>query len=93
MRVELGLPASLGTALTDSDESNGATGTVVSLRRTSFDLGMKDDHKHQLAMKVVPVAVECDITDSLTQVRSLPMVEKDADVGAGFEKNLKRNST
>jgi len=93
-RVELGLPGSLGTALTDSDEFNGATGTVVSLRRDSVDLGTKDDREHRLTRKVVPFAVECDVTDSLTKVRSLPVVEKDLDIGAGAEgKNVKRNST
>ena len=48
-RVELGLPESGGTALTDSGESEGATGTAVSLRRDSADLGTKNDHKHPSA--------------------------------------------
>ena len=90
-RVEFGFPGSRGAALTESDESKGATGTVVSLRRDSVDLGTKDDHKHQLTTKVVPLAVECDVTDSLTQVRSLPVAEKDPDSQAEVE-NVKRNS-
>lgn len=92
-RIELGLPDSRGTALTDSDESEGTTGTVVSLRRDSVDLGTKGDHKHQLITKAVPLVDECDITDSLAQVRTVPMDEKDRDVEAEFERDMKRNST
>jgi len=94
-RVELGVPGTRGTGLTDSDESEGATGTVVSRRRFSVDLGTKDDHKYQLTTKVVPFADECHVMDSLARVRSLPTVEKDRDVEPDSfeEKNTKRNST
>ena len=93
-RVELGLPGTRGTALTDSDESEGASGTVVSRRRDSIDLATKGDHKYRLTTEVVPLADECDITDSLVRARSLPVVEKDRGIDAeSEEKNGKRNST
>ena len=93
-RIELGLPGSGNTALTDSDESEGATGTAVSLRRDSVDFGTKGNHKHQLTMKIVPLADVCDVTDSLTQMRSVPaVVEKGRDVETEFEKDAKRDST
>jgi len=89
-RVELGLPGTRGTVLTDSDESEGASGTVVSQRRGSVDLGTKDDHKHQLTTKVIPLADEPYVTDSLARVRGLPEVEKDGGIEKEFEQ---RNST
>ena len=103
--IELGLPMSRSTAITDTDESEGAIGTTMSRQRVSIDLGAKDDRKHRLTTqvsdvslgprmaKVVPLA-ECDITDSLTQVRNGSLVVKEnRDVEADVEeKNAKRNS-
>jgi len=105
-RIELGLLNIHSTGVTDSGESEGAIETVASRqRRDSVGLGVKDDRKHQITTqtsdgslgnsrttKVVPLADESDITDSLAQVRSLPVVEQDQSIEAGVEKNVKRNS-
>jgi len=105
-RVELGLPTSRGTALTDSDESQGTIGTVAS-RRDPIVLGVKDERKRQLSTKasdgslgglkrtkVVPLVDESDIADSLAQVRSLPTVKTDQEIESDARgRHVKNNST
>ena len=104
--IELGLPMTRATAITDSDESEGTlAGMAVSRQRLSIDLGVKDDRKHHLTpqvsdaslgnvnmVKVVPLDDECDITDSLAQVRDLPVVKKHRDIEADAEEDTE-NST
>ena len=101
-RAELGLPMPRGTAISDSDESEGAFGMTVSRQRELVDLGVKDSKKHRLTTqvsdgslgdsrtaKVLPLADECDVTDSLTFA-----VVTDQDIVAGTEEErAKRNST
>ena len=104
--VELGLPTSRGTAITDSDESEGGIGTVAR-QRGSTDLGAKEDHKHQLTTRglgaslgdlktttVVPLADEPKATGSLVRVKSLPTIRRDQSIKVDIEeRNPKRNST
>ena len=79
--VELGVPKTRGTAITDSDELEGATETAAFRRRHSVDSGAKDDRRHRLTthasevslgdsktMKTVPLAEEPDTVDSFAQV-------------------------
>jgi len=104
-KIELGLPKTGGTANTDSAESEGAVGVIVSQRRVTVDLDAEDDEKHRLAMqtsdvslgnlkrtKVVSLAGESDATDSLAQVRGLPVVTKDQDIEAGVKGRHAKNS-
>ena len=107
--IELGLPISRNTVITDSDEYEGTIGMAVPRQRVSISLGVKDDRKHQLTMqvsdaslgnpkvaKVVPLADdECDITDSLSQVRKgSPGVKEDLGGETDVEeKSAKRNSS
>ena len=72
-----------------------------------MDLDAKEDWKHQLVtqisdgssgilkkVKVVPLVDECDITDPLAQVRSLPAIKKDQDIEADVGgRHTMRNST
>ena len=104
-RIELGLPIPRGVVITDSDESEGAFGTMAS-RRHSVDLNAKGDRRHLLTaqasdgslgdsrtVKVLPLADECDITYSLAQVRSTPVATRDRSIEAGIEEErAKRNS-
>jgi len=82
-RIELGL--SRRTVITDSDESEDTLDAMGSRQRNLVDLNVKNDEKHQLTTqasdgslgnlktaKVLPLADECDITDSLAQERSSP---------------------
>jgi len=107
-KIELGLPKTGHTTNTDSAESEGAASVMVSQRRVTVDLDAEDDEKHRLAtqtsdvslgnlkrMEVVSeLAGEPDATDSLAQVRSLPVVTKDQDVEAGIKgRHAKSNST
>ena len=103
-RIELGLPIARGAMVTDSEESEGPMG---SRRLDLIDLNVKDDRKHRLTaqtsngslanskpMKVLPLTVECDIADSLAQVRSTPAATTDRDIEADIEEDrAKRNST
>jgi len=102
-RIELGLPIARGTMITGSDESEGP---MVSRRRDLVDLDVKDDKKRRLTarasngslgnsrtVKVLPLADECDITDSLTQVRSTPATTTDQDIETDAEEErAKKNS-
>ena len=101
-RIELGLSVVRGAVIADSDEFEGP---IASRRRDLADL--KDDKKHRLTaqasegslgnskiVKVLPLVDECDITDSLAQVRSTPTVTTDRDIEADIEEErTKRNST
>jgi len=82
-RIELGLPKASGTATTDGDGSEGTNRTVAF--QDSVGLGVEDDHKHRLTTqgsdlslgdlkttKVVPLAADSDVADSLTRVGCLP---------------------
>lgn len=82
-RVELGLPKVYGMEITDGGRSEGMDRTVVF--QDSVGLGVGDDHKHRLTMqgsdvslgdlnaaKVVPLAADSDVADSLTRVGGLP---------------------
>jgi len=76
-RIELGLPVPRGTATTDGDGSEGASGTVAF--QDSVRLGVEGDHKHKLTAqasdlslgdlktKVPPLVGDPDIADSSTQ--------------------------
>ena len=104
--IELGLPKTHGTAVTEGNESEGTISMVTFRQQGSGDLGVKDNHKHLLAMQaldvslgssgteVIPLADESDAADSLTQERSLPPVENGLDTKAdGWDKRAKSNST
>ena len=105
-RVELGLPASRGMTMRDSDDFEGVIDIVAHRQQGSTDFSAKEDQKHQpttqasdaslgnsKATTVVPLADEPKITDSLWRVRSLPTVKKDQGIEVGIEeKNSKRNS-
>lgn len=94
-RVELGLPTTHAITVVGSNDHDGVARTMSpqELRR-SIDLDEKRDRKHRLTTqtsdgslgtsvmtKVVCQSDECDITDSrASQVRSLPVVKKDAEV-------------
>ena len=82
--IELGLPTTRGTAITDSDESEETVDAVASLQRHSVNLYAKGDWKHQLTTQVsdgslknssttkaVPLADESSVTDSSVLVKSL----------------------
>jgi len=79
-RIELGLPTTRGTVITGSDESEGTIGAAESLRRHSVNLRVKGDREHQLTTqasdwsstmtKVIPLADEPSVADSLVQVGS-----------------------
>jgi hypothetical protein len=102
--IELGLTMARGTVITDSDESEGPMG---SQRRDYVDLNGKDDGKHRLTAqasdgslgnsntaKILSLANEWDITDSLAQARSTPVTTTNRDIGAIIEEGrAKRNST
>jgi len=88
-RVEFGLPTTRGTAITDSDESEGTVGAAVSLQQHTVNLDVKIDRTHQLTMhasngslrsssttKVGPLTDESSIADALAQVRSPPVKER-----------------
>ncbi|SRR5258705_5628043 len=76
--IELGLPKTHGTGITNSNGSEGDIDMVV-FRQHSGDLGVRDDHKHRLTMKasdmtlgssntkVTPLDDEPDAADSLVQ--------------------------
>ncbi|KAF9647432.1 hypothetical protein BDM02DRAFT_3248193, partial [Thelephora ganbajun] len=99
-RIELGFPTTVNT---DSDDSEGVTGTVGSRKgRDSVCPSAKDDQKHRLTMQasdgsfgastagVIPLADESDVAGSLAlEVRGLPAVKKGQDVEAGVEDNSK----
>jgi len=82
-RVELGLPKARSTATTNVDGSDGSSRTVAF--QDSVGLGVEDDQKHRLTTqasdvslgdlttaKIVPLADDPDVADSLTQVRNIP---------------------
>lgn len=56
IELELGIPKTRGTTVTDSDESEGAAGVVAFQRRHSADSSAKDNHKHQLTTQVSDVS-------------------------------------
>jgi len=105
-KIELGLPNTHGTATTDIADPEGAIGTVASRRGGTVNLDAKEDCKHRLVTqtsdgslgilkkaKVVSLVDECDITDPLAQVRSLPAVRRDQDIEADVGgRHTKRNS-
>jgi hypothetical protein len=104
-RIELGLPTTGGSAITDSDESEGPLGTVTSLQLRSVKLGGKDDRKHQLTTqasdgslrnsnttKVAQLAYETNIVGSLVQVRSLPTKKQEGAEVDVEDKNEKSNN-
>jgi len=76
-RIELGLPTTRGTAITESDESEGSVGAVTSLQQHSVNLCVKEDRKCQLdaglgrvaqelsTTKIVPLADDPSFTGSL----------------------------
>ena len=90
--VEFGVPKTRGTTATDSDQSEGVTGTVASRQRDSMDLGAKDNHKHRLTTqisdlslgnsttKAIPLIEESYIVDSLVQAGNLPPVNGDRSI-------------
>jgi len=94
-RIELGLPKTPTTTVTDGDGSEGGIGMVVFQQRDSGDLGARDGQKHELTArasdvslgssrtKLMPLADDSDITDPLAQVRDLPPVNRDQDVEGG----------
>ena len=96
-RIELGLPTTRGTAITDSDESEGTVGAAASLQRHSVNLGTKVGRKHQLTTqtsdgslsnssttKIVQLADGSNVTASSVQVKSLP-VKKWPDIEVDVE--------
>ena len=50
-RIELGLPKTRGTAITNSSGSEGGTGTMGSQQLRSADFDAKDDRKYQFTMQ------------------------------------------
>jgi len=100
--IELGLPIFRGAVVTDSGESEGP---VASRQRDLVDLDVKDGKEHRLtaqasdgslgnSKKILSLAGERDITDSLAQVRSTPAATTDWDIEVDIEKErVKRNST
>jgi len=104
--IELGLPKTRGTVVTESDESEGAISMVTFGQQGSGDLNVKDNPIHLLAMqasdvslgssktRVVPLADESDTADSLMQGRSLPPAENGLDTKAYVgDESAKSNST
>ena len=101
-RVELGLPTSRGTAIPDSDESEGGIGTMVHRQRGSTGLGAMDDRKHQLTTRasdvslgdlsptVAPLADESKNRDPLVRARTLPTVERDQGIEVGTEERVQK---
>ena len=47
-RIELGLPKTRGTAVTDSDESDGTLDAAASLQQHTVNFNVKSDPKHQI---------------------------------------------
>ena len=103
-RIEPGLPIAHGTVITESDESDGP---MASQRRDPVDSDVKDDKGCRLTsqasdallekprtVKDLPLVVdECDITDSLTRVRTTPVIMMGWDIEAGIEEeHANRNS-
>jgi len=105
-RIELGLPTTRGTAITESDESEGSAGAVASLQQHSVNLCVKDDRKFQLKTqasdgslrnssmtKIVSLADEPSFTGSLVQVGSSP-AKRRPDIEVDVEdKDGKGNNT
>ena len=105
--IELSLPTSRSTEITDSTKSEGVIGTVGSRQQTPVGLNAKGDRKHRLTTqvsdgslgdleltKVVPLDDESDITDSSAQVGGLPAVKKDQDIETGVGgSHMKSDST
>ena len=104
-RIELGLPVPRGTMITDSDGSEGVLDVMASRQRDLIDLNVKD-RKHLLTTqgsdgslgnsrttKVLSLANECDITDSLAQVRDSSAVAGDRDIGADIEEKYVKEHT
>jgi len=105
--IELSLPTSHSTGITDSTKSEGGIGTVGSQQRDTVGLDVKGDRKHRLTTRVsdgslgnlkptkaAPFINESDITAPLAQVRSLPAVKKDQDIeGKIGGKHSKSDST
>ena len=100
--IELGVSKTHGTAIMDSDQSEGVTGTVVSRQQDLMDLGTKDDHKHQLMTtvsdlslgdlmtKAIPLTDESYIMDLLVQVGNLLPVKGDQSIE---NNNMKSDNT
>ena len=104
-RIELGFPIPRRTVIMDSDEPEGALGPMASRQRNVVDLKVKDDRKHQLTTqtsdgslgnlmtaKGLPLADECDITESPAQVRNSPTVTPEWNIGADTKKDPKGGS-
>jgi len=105
--IELSLPTSRSTEITDSTKSEGAIGAVGSREQALVNLDAKGDRKHRLTTqvsdgslgnleptKVVPLVDESDITDSLAQVGGLSAVKKDQDIETGVGgRDMKSDST
>ena len=100
--IELGLPIFRGAVVTDSGESEDP---MASRQWDLVDLNMKNGREHRLtaqasdgslgnSKKVLSLADERDITDSLAQVRSTPAATINRDIEVDIEKErAKRNST
>lgn len=92
-RIELGLPKTPTTTVTNGDGTEGEIGMAVFRQRDSADFGTREDHKHRLTaqasdmslgssrMKVVLLVDESDVVDSLGRVGSLPQVDGGQDAG------------
>ena len=105
--IELGLPVPRSTAITDSDGSEGALGTMGSRQRYPVDLNVKDDRKHRLTVQAsdgslgsskavtdLPLVGGYAIADLPSQVRSTPATAVDRDIETNVEEErTKRNST
>ena len=103
--IELGLPKTRGTVVTESNESEGAISMVTFGQQGLGDLSTKDNHEHLLAMhasdvslgssntKVAPLVDESDTADSLTRGRNLPPVESGLDTKAEVGDESTRSSS
>ena len=92
--IGLGLPKTHGTAVANSDESEGAISMVTFRQQDTGDLGTKDDHKHRLTTqasdislgssrtKVGPLVDEYNTVDSLAQGTNVHPAENGLDTKA-----------
>ena len=98
--VELSIPKVHDTTITNSHESEEVTGAVAFQQRDSVDLIVKEglltthtsdvSPEHSKAALLTDESDESDITDSLAQVRNLPLVGGDQDT---VDEKVKGGST